>query len=133
MMDICCDRFVKAVISAMNSDCVESILVEACHLASSLTGWAGDHHLYFWRERVDRILLDLLLKDYKKIHQLHHESSVEDLITMVQQSCSANVPDSVRPYIWDILGKLAANFVENMKLEMQGDEFQLKILIICAW
>ncbi|KAI3456713.1 hypothetical protein Pfo_013376 [Paulownia fortunei] len=140
MMNICCEPLVKAVISAMKdwSSLSEiraksqlSVMEEACRLAS-ITRWPGYHHIYFWKAGVDRLLLDLLLEIYPKIHLLQRELSVTDLIIIVRESHNANLPLSFRPYLWDILGGLAANCAENFNHEMHGNELQLKVLVICA-
>lgn len=140
MMNICCEPLVKVIASALKSyitesekldNCHLSIMEEACRLAS-ITRWRGNHHIYFWKAGVDRLLLDLLL-DYPKIHQLQRELSVNDLIIIVRENQNSNLPLSVRPYLWDILGGLAANCEENINHDMHENELQLRILIVCAW
>ncbi|KAL0306141.1 UNVERIFIED_CONTAM: BTB/POZ domain-containing protein [Sesamum radiatum] len=140
MMRICCEPLVKAVMSTMNNWRSESekldksqmsVMEEACRLAS-IARWAGDHHSYLWKYGVDRLFLDLLVDNHTKIQKLQRELSVHDLITVVQESQSANLPLSFRPYLWDILGGLAANCAENIDLERHGNELRLSVLIICA-
>ncbi|KAK9275896.1 hypothetical protein L1049_023170 [Liquidambar formosana] len=79
MMSLCCEPIVEAIISAMcgwssSSGKVAndqmSLLVEACHLAR-ITRWAGEHHIYFWKLGIDRVLLDLLLDNCHKRNKLN--------------------------------------------------------------
>lgn len=141
MLNICCEPLVEAVINAMESrssipeksvKSQSSFVEEACRLAS-ITIWAGDHHMHLWKAGVERVLLDLLLEDYPKVHKMQREFSLNDLIIMVQESRKANFLLSYRPYVWDILGGLAANCAGNINHKVQGNELQLHILIICAW
>ncbi|KAL8033225.1 hypothetical protein ABFX02_13G148400 [Erythranthe guttata] len=139
MMNICCEPLVKAITGAMQysstlSEKLDksqlSVTEEACRLAY-ITRWPGDHHIYFWKAGTDRLLLDLLL-DYPKIHQLQRELSVNDLINIVRESQNSNLLFSFRPYLWDILGGLAANCEENISHEIHENELQLRVLIVCA-
>lgn len=141
MLKICSEPLVKAVINALKSwssiaeksaKSQSSFVEEACRLAS-ITFWVGDHHLHFWKAGIDRVLLDLLLEDYPKIHKMQRQSSLNDLISIVRESHEANFLLSYRPYIWDILGGLAANCTGNINHKVQGNELQLNVLIICAW
>lgn len=141
MMNICCEPLVKAIINAMENWRSQSekfdksqlsVMEEACRLAS-VTCWAGDHHIHFWKNGVDRLLLDLLLENNYKIHQMQHELSLNDLIVIVQKSYNANFLHSVRPYVWDILGGLAANCAEDINHKTHGNELGLNVLVICAW
>lgn len=131
----------KAVISALKSRSSisekstknqSSLVEEACHLAS-ITFWAGDHHMHFWKAGVDRVLLDLLLEDYPKVQKMQDDLSMNDLISVVRESHEANFLLSYRPYVWDILGGLAANCVGNINHKLPGNELRLNVLIICAW
>ncbi|PIN07585.1 hypothetical protein CDL12_19850 [Handroanthus impetiginosus] len=140
MISTCGEPLVKAITSAMtNSSSLServaksqsSVMEEACRLAS-ITHWAGDHHIYFWKAGVDGLLLDLLLDNFPKMHEMQRELSVHHLINVVQECHNSNLPLSFRPYVWDILGGLAANCAENINHEMHGNELRLKILIICA-
>ncbi|XP_073154137.1 BTB/POZ domain-containing protein At1g04390-like [Henckelia pumila] len=140
MMNIYSEPLVKAVIMELKNWKLQSekltesemdVVKEACRLAS-VTRWAGDHHQYFWKEGVDRVLLDLLLDNYDEIHQMLLESSVNDLAIKVRQGLSANFKLSLRPYVWDILGGLAANCSGNFNCEMHKNKFQLKVLVICV-
>ncbi|KAL6546996.1 hypothetical protein OROMI_022717 [Orobanche minor] len=140
MMNICCESLVKAVTSAMNnwssvSDKFDksqlSVMEEACRLAT-ITQWAGDHHIYFWKAGMDRLLLDLLLEKCTKIDQLQRGLSVNELIFVVRESYNANPLLSFRPYLWDILGGLAANCAENINHEIHGNELRVNVLIVCA-
>ncbi|XP_041994548.1 BTB/POZ domain-containing protein At1g04390-like [Salvia splendens] len=88
--------------------------------------------MHFWKAGVDRVLLDLLLEDYPKIQKMQRESSLNDLIIIVRESHEANFLVTYRPYVWDILGGLAANYAGNINHKVQGNELQLNVLIICA-
>ncbi|KAL3851055.1 hypothetical protein ACJIZ3_012937 [Penstemon smallii] len=140
MISISCEPLVKAIIGAMDEWSLQSekldknqvpVLLEACRLAS-ITRWAGDHHFYFWKGGVDRLLLNLLLNDYNKIHQLQRDLSVNNLMIMVKKGLNENSQLFLRPYVWDILGGLAANCAENFNHEINQNEFQLNVLIMCA-
>ncbi|KAL3627094.1 hypothetical protein CASFOL_028457 [Castilleja foliolosa] len=140
MMNICGEPLVEAVTSAMsnwsslsdNSDKSQlSVMEEACRLAT-MTRWAGDHHIYFWKAGIDRLLLDLLLENHPKVRQLQPDLSMNDLINIVRKSYNANPLLLLRPYVWDILGGLAANCAENINHKIHGNELQLNVLIICA-
>ncbi|XP_041990382.1 BTB/POZ domain-containing protein At1g04390-like isoform X2 [Salvia splendens] len=140
MLKIYSEPLVKAVINALKSrssiaeksaKSQPSFVEEAFRLAS-ITLWVGDHHMHFWKAGVDRVLLDLLLEDYPKIQKMQRESSLNDLIIIVRESHEANFLLTYRPYVWDILGGLAANYAGNINHKVQGNELQLNVLIICA-
>ncbi|KAL2473204.1 BTB/POZ domain-containing protein [Forsythia ovata] len=140
MIKICGEPLVKAIISGMR-DCNShseklaknqmSIVEEACRLAL-ITRWAGDHHIYFWKAGVDRVLLDLLLGNYDKIHQLQQKLSVKEQIVVVREGLNTNFSLSLRPYAWDILGWIATKCAEDFNYGALGNEYHLKILIMCA-
>lgn len=141
MMNICREPLVEAIINSMDNWGSQSekfdksqlsIMEEACRLAS-VTCWAGDNNIQFWKADVDGLLLDLLLENYYKIHRMQHELSLNDLIVTVQKSYNANFLLSLRPYVWDILGGLVANCAENIDHKMHGNELRLNVLVICAW
>ncbi|XP_051128689.1 BTB/POZ domain-containing protein At1g04390 isoform X2 [Andrographis paniculata] len=140
MMNIYCEPLVNALTSTLSNwssqpeEVAKSqrpIIEEALRLAS-ITRWAGNHHVYFWRMGMDRVLVNLLLDNYHKIHQLRHELSVNELIIIVRECRNSILPLSYRPFIWDILGGLAANCSENINHEMHGNKLRLNILIISA-
>ncbi|GER52753.1 BTB/POZ domain-containing protein 1 [Striga asiatica] len=141
MMSICCESLVQVVTSAMNSWVLLSdksnkdelsVMEEACRLAT-VTRWAGDHHRYFWKVGVDRLLLHLLLENSPVIHHLQCNLSLNDLIFIVRENYNSNLLHPFRPYIWDIIGGLAANCSpKNNNFELHGNERHLNVLIICS-
>ncbi|KAK0592630.1 hypothetical protein LWI29_022528 [Acer saccharum] len=136
---LCCEPLVKAIVCGMNRrNCHSgkvstdhmSLLVEACRLAL-ITRWAGDHHSYFWKLGIDKVLLDLVLENFQK-HPSQHLLSVEEHISMAQEGLNANFLLVLRPYVWDILGWLATHHEEGFNLYMHGNELHINILITCA-
>lgn len=108
-----------------------SLLVEACRLAL-ITRWAGKHHLYFWKHRIDKILLDLLQED--SCNLLNQKTlTLEEQIAIANQVTSAQYFLSLRSYIWDILGWLAAHCEDDFNPTVHGNELIVDILITCAW
>ncbi|PRQ30625.1 putative chromatin remodeling & transcription regulator BTB-POZ family [Rosa chinensis] len=136
MMSLSCQPIIKAIISGMcdwsshsrkvTNDQL-SLLVEACRLAL-ITRWAGEHHIYFWKQGIDKILLDLLLE---KFHNQSYEDSMslEEQIVIAKEGLNANYLLFLRTYVWDILGWLAIHCGEDFKPET---EFHFDILIACA-
>lgn len=108
-----------------------SLLVEACRLAL-ITRWAGKHHIYFWKQGIDRVLLGLLLEDF-------HDNLYQDVLSLDEQMSiahkvlSANYLLVLRGYIWDILGWLATHCGEDFNPNAHGNELHLNILITCSW
>lgn len=142
MTSLCCEPLVKAIVCGMNrwtshsgkiSSDQMALLVEACHLAL-ITRWCGQHHIFFWKHGIDKVLLDLLLKDFhiKPSQQLQFLST-EEQISMAQEGLSTNFFLVLRPYIWDILGWLAIHCEEDFNPNICGSELHINILIVCAW
>ncbi|KAL5736826.1 hypothetical protein ACOSQ2_031614 [Xanthoceras sorbifolium] len=136
---LCCEPLVKAIVCGMNrrnwhSGKVYSdhmpLLVEACRLAL-ITRWAGEHHGYFWKFGIDKVLLDLVLENFQN-HPSQHLLSVEEQISMAQEGLNSNFLLGLRPYVWDILGWLATHCEEGFKLNMHGNDLHINILITCA-
>ncbi|XP_050368318.1 BTB/POZ domain-containing protein At1g04390 isoform X2 [Argentina anserina] len=136
LMNLSCQPIIKAIISGMSDWSSHSrkvtkdqmsLLVEACRLAL-ISRWAGEHHIYFWKQKIDKILLDLLLE---KFHNDSYEDSIslEEQIVIAKEGLSANYLLSLRSYVWDILGWLAIHCGEDFNPET---EFHLNILIACA-
>lgn len=141
-MDLCGEALVDAIICGMRetgpcSKKIESnygsVLVEACKLAL-VTRWAGDHHIRFWKQGIDRVLLSLLIEN---IHDQSTEFalSLEKQISMVKEGLKVNYHVGLRSYVWDILGWLTIHFVENSNPYNYTHESELHInlLILCAW
>lgn len=136
MTSLCCDPLVRAIVCGMNRCSFHSgkilndqmsLLVEACRLAS-ITRWAGQHHIVFWKQGIDKVLLDLLLEDFQ-IKPSQHLSSLEEQISLVQEGLGANFLLTLRPYVWDILGWLATHCHDDFNHE---NELHINMLIMCA-
>ncbi|XP_073154231.1 BTB/POZ domain-containing protein At1g04390-like isoform X2 [Henckelia pumila] len=120
MMSICSEPLVKVVIMTIKTWNSQSeklatsqmhVVKEACRLAF-VTRWAGDHHQYFWKEGVDRVLLDLLLDNYDEIHQMLLEPSENDLAITVQQGIPHRTSQISPTYV--VQGESAARAVVMM-------------------
>ncbi|KAF9592985.1 hypothetical protein IFM89_019562 [Coptis chinensis] len=107
------------------------LLALACKLAS-ITHWSGEHHAYFWKLGVDRVLLNLLVNNFYKRKQPESGASLKELADAARKGLDANYLLVLRPYIWDILGWLAAHYLENFNPEAQGNSHSLNILITCG-
>ncbi|KAK1281086.1 BTB/POZ domain-containing protein [Acorus gramineus] len=102
------------------------LVVEACRTAL-ITRWAGEHHSYFWKSSIDRILLDLLVGNRSKISRHAVPLPPKELMDVIYDDVSI-----IRPYIWDILGWLATHCDETFHPIVDGEENCLDILISCA-
>lgn len=141
MLNVCCESLVRATIDAMSS-CSEhsgklskdhiSLLIQACHMAM-ITRWAGEHHVYFWKYGIHRIILDLLLNNYRKKHELRHHLSIAEQITIAQEALNTSYLLILRPYIWDILGGLALHGADDLIPNVLGDNSLVDMIITCAW
>ncbi|KAL7217359.1 hypothetical protein ACSBR1_029123 [Camellia fascicularis] len=140
MMKMCCEPIVKSIINGLSSWSSHSgkipkdqmaLLVEVCRLAL-ITRWAGEHHNYFWKLGIGNVLLNLLLNNFHKTHQPQTFLSLEEQIATAQKGLSANFLLVLRPFIWDILGGLAAHCPEDVNAKMHGDEVCVNLLITCA-
>lgn len=112
--------------------CQMSILVEACRLAL-ITRWEGDHHFYFWKAGVDGVLLRLVIGNSDTTQQSLHSLSLQEQIIKLEEVFDTDVLLPLRPYVWDILGCLAANCTEDFFPEMHGNETVYNVLVVCAW
>ncbi|XP_058722766.1 BTB/POZ domain-containing protein At1g04390-like isoform X2 [Vicia villosa] len=141
VMDLCGEALVDAIICGMretgpSSKKIEnnygSVLVEACKLAL-ITRWAGDHHIRFWKQGIDKVLLSLLIEN---IHDQSTELvlSLEKQISMVKEGLKVNYHVAVRSYVWNILGWLVIHCSENSNPYSYTHESELHInlLIMCA-
>ncbi|GAV74880.1 BTB domain-containing protein [Cephalotus follicularis] len=134
-----CQPLVEAIISGMSGWSLHSgklpgdsmsLLGEACRLAL-ITRWEGEHHIYFWKKGIDRILLDLLVENFHK-KQSQHLLSLEEQISIAREGLNANYLHALRPYIWDILGCLATHCGEDFDPSIHGNEMHISILITSA-
>ncbi|EEF48827.1 conserved hypothetical protein [Ricinus communis] len=139
VMSLCCEPIVSAIIDGMsgwtsNSGKIGndemSLLVEACHLALMINRWAGKHHAYLWKLGIDQVLLDLLFDFHNGPLKL--ALSLQEQISLAQEGLKANFLLGLRPYIWDLLGWLAAHCNEDFSPSMFGRELKVDILIMCA-
>ncbi|PNY06615.1 BTB/POZ domain-containing protein [Trifolium pratense] len=141
VMDLCGEALVDAIICGMRetgpcSKKIEnnygSVLVEACKLAL-ITRWAGDHHIKFWKQGIDKVLLNLLIEN---IHDQSSEFvlSLEKQISMVKEGLKVNYHVALRSYVWDILGWLTIHCGENSNPygNTQESELHINLLILCA-
>ncbi|XP_058102994.1 BTB/POZ domain-containing protein At1g04390 [Magnolia sinica] len=136
----CYEPIVRGIINAMNdwrSPCSEKVppdlvplVVEAC-CSALFTCWAREHHSYFWKLGIDRILLDLLVNNFSKIDQSPACGPLEELIAARKGLYAHGLP-VIRPYIWDILGLLATNCGEDFDPTIYGNRRHLNGLIACA-
>ncbi len=140
ILSFCCGPLVNAIICGISqrsslsgkaADDQVSLLVEACRLAL-ITRWAGEHHICFWKQGIDRVLLGLLSEDFHN-NSYQHFVSLEQQISIAQEVVSANYLLVLRGYIWDILGWLAAHCAEDFNPNTHGNELHLNHLITCTW
>ncbi|CAL1409452.1 unnamed protein product [Linum trigynum] len=139
MASLFCGPIVKAIVDGMigwslNSRKMDddqlSLLVEACQLAC-IVRWGGEHHNYFWKHDICYVLLRLLSEN------LSDASSqgfllLEEQIPVAKEALKADFLITIRPYIWDILGWLAAQCTNGINHELSSHEGHINILITCA-
>uniref|UniRef100_A0A2P2KLU7 BTB/POZ domain-containing protein At1g04390 isoform X2 n=1 Tax=Rhizophora mucronata TaxID=61149 RepID=A0A2P2KLU7_RHIMU len=139
MMNISGEPLVEAIIAGLSGRTLHlqklshdqmSLLVEACRLALIIR-WPGKHHKYFWKQGIDKVLLDLLLENNHN-GPSQHFSSLDEQISRAQDILNANFLIVLRPYVWEILGWLATYCSEDCNLRMHGHENCINILITCA-
>lgn len=132
MMRWCCEPIVQAIICGLRGCSLsgrqfakdqDSLLEETGHLAL-ITRLAGEHHVYFWKLGIDRILSTLLLTTSQKAQESQHALSSEEL-RAIALKCPA--------FIWDTLGGLVTHCGEDLNPEISGDSFSISLLIDCAW
>ncbi|XP_015166431.1 BTB/POZ domain-containing protein At1g04390-like isoform X2 [Solanum tuberosum] len=140
IIKLSCDPIVKAIITLMSKWSLDagklakdqmSILVEACRLAL-ITRWEGDHHFYFWKAGVDRVLLRLIIGNSDTTQQSLHSLSLQEQIVKLEEVFDTDVLLPLRPYVWDILGCLTANCMEDFFPKMHGNETVFNVLVVCA-
>ncbi|KAL5703355.1 hypothetical protein ACHQM5_028456 [Ranunculus cassubicifolius] len=134
-----CESIVKAIVDAMtptNSSSVKiasdqvSLVAEACKLAL-ITRWAGEHHIYFWKFGIDKILLDLLIENFHKTKHSPNFMSLRKLIDTARKGLDTNHISVLRPYVWPILGWLATHCPEDFTPNTHGNH-SLDVLITCG-
>ena len=140
VVGLCGEALVDAIICGMKETGLSSkkignnhgsLSVEACQLAL-ITRWAGDHHINFWKQGIDRILLNLLIENIQD--QLSEPVlSLEKQISMAKEGLKANYHLGLRSYLWDILGWLTIHCGENLNPYTHGSKLCINLLITCAW
>jgi len=140
VVDLCGEALVEAIICGMTETRLSSkkignnhgsLSVEACQLAL-ITRWAGDHHTNFWKQGIDRVLLNLLIENIQD--QLFEPVlSLEKQIYIAKEGLKGNYHLGIRSYLWDILGWLTIHCGENLNPCTHGSELCINLLITCAW
>ncbi|PIA29720.1 hypothetical protein AQUCO_05800077v1 [Aquilegia coerulea] len=135
----CYESIVKAIIDAMGGWNLSSgkvatdqvpLLSEACKLAL-ITRWDGEHHSYFWKFGVDRVLLNLLVDNFYKNRPSQSYSSLEELIAEARKGLDANYLEVLRPFIWASLGWLVTHCPEDFTPDTRGNNC-LDVLLTCG-
>ncbi|RWW03712.1 hypothetical protein GW17_00033107 [Ensete ventricosum] len=131
-----CEPIIQGLVGAMGgwrSSCSKRVpsdqlplVLEACR-AALLTRWAGNHHSYFWKHEIDRVLLDILLGDCTVSYEAKVALSSDELVAIIYD----NTADT-RPFVWDILGNLAVHCKEEFLSKTKGALCYLDFLISCA-
>ncbi|XP_061344608.1 BTB/POZ domain-containing protein At1g04390 isoform X2 [Gastrolobium bilobum] len=139
MVDLCGEALVDAIICGMRETRLSSkkignnhgsLLGEACQLAL-ITRWTGDHHTSFWKQGIDKVLLNLLIENIQD-QSPELVLSLEKQISMVKEGLKANYHLGLRSYLWDILGGLSIHCGENLNSCTHGSELHINLLITCA-
>ncbi|KAJ7948903.1 BTB/POZ domain protein [Quillaja saponaria] len=139
VMDLCGESLVEAIICGMREIGLQHgkiakdqicLLEETCRLAL-ITRWAGKHHINFWNQGIQGLLLNLLIEDF---HNKPSQNilSLEKQISIVQEGLDGNHLLGLRCYIWDTLGWLAVHCREDFNPCTDESELHLSILITCA-
>lgn len=95
---------------------LEMLVIEACRTANALLRWSGDHHSYFWKMGIEKVLSDLLLSDnsdgqqWSKCGDVYQGQQVDTVI----RNFHINKHPIIRPHLWDILGWLAIHCEVNL-------------------
>ncbi|PKI47678.1 hypothetical protein CRG98_031964 [Punica granatum] len=139
VMSLYCEPTVKAIVDAMSAWRLQdgkvasdqmSLLAEACRVAT-ITRWPGKHHIYFWKMGISKVLFDLLLPKLDAKHSSHY-LSLEEQISIARESLNVNSLFFLRPYVWDILGSLAAYCAADFRPSKNEDFYRIEILLTCA-
>jgi hypothetical protein len=140
VVDLCGEALVDAIICGMretgpisqkNRNNHGYLIIEACQLAL-ITRWAGDHHISFWKQGIDRVLLNLLIENIQD-QQSEIVLSMEKQISIVKEGLNSNYHLGLRSYVWDILGCLTIHCGESLNFLTRGSELHINLLIMCAW
>ncbi|XP_031116460.1 BTB/POZ domain-containing protein At1g04390 [Ipomoea triloba] len=139
VIKICGESIVKAIITRMGNlssgqklaKDQMSTLLEACRLAL-ITRWVGEHHHYFWKAGIDGVLLNLLLDNFHTDYHSLHFLPLREQIVKIKQGLQTSFCLPLRPYVWDILGYLAAHSAEDCNPMMHGHEASFNTLVVCA-
>ncbi|XP_023645948.1 BTB/POZ domain-containing protein At1g04390 [Capsella rubella] len=139
MINMCSESLVKAIVQTMGKWSLSSgklehdqmsLLVEACKLAL-ITRWEGKHHFYFWKYQISEVLLRLVVENFQS-QSLDGCVSQEEEISLAEKVLNANFLPSLRSYVWDIIGFLAAHCEGEFDSILHGDELCLDFLVTCA-
>ncbi|XP_054814645.1 BTB/POZ domain-containing protein At1g04390 isoform X2 [Prosopis cineraria] len=139
VIDTCGEALIDAIVCGMEETGAHSrkfvnknssILVEACRLAL-VTRWAGDHHISFWKQRIDRVLLNLLMENIQDLSK-ERVLSLDKQISIAKECLKTNHQLSVRGYVWDILGWLTIHSGEYFNPCTHGSELYINLIIISA-
>lgn len=137
---MCCEPIVKSIVHGMSGSTLQcgkiandhlALLREACKLAL-ITRWAGEHHIYFWKNGICRVLLNLLRKNVQD-KPFECSLSLEEHMCFVKKLLDENHLLVLRPFIWDILGWLAMHGGEDFNPGLYENELHIDTLITCAW
>ncbi|KAF5203177.1 BTB/POZ domain-containing protein [Thalictrum thalictroides] len=135
----CSESIVRAIIDAIGGWGLSTgkvatdqvpLLSEACKLAL-ITRWEGEHHSYFWKRGVDKVLLNLLVDNFYKNRSSQSCSSLEELIAAARKGLDANYLGVLRPFIWANLGWLVTHCPEDFTPDTHGNNC-LDVLLTCG-
>uniref|UniRef100_A0A7N0RH46 BTB domain-containing protein n=1 Tax=Kalanchoe fedtschenkoi TaxID=63787 RepID=A0A7N0RH46_KALFE len=132
------EPIVKAIINGLNRRCSSArtahlhlqLLQKACRLAL-ITRWAGEHHLLFWKLGIDKALLDVLFGHCGRLYRASCDLTLEEQIGIARKYINLNLYPNIVPYIWEILGFLAAYCSEECTHSVDGKD-AIDMLITCA-
>ncbi|CAM8986783.1 unnamed protein product [Rhodiola kirilowii] len=116
--------------SGKNAHLQLPLLEEASRLAL-IARWAGEHHLLFWKFEIHKVLLGILFGRCDRFNQSSYSSELEDQIHIARENLNLDLYPNLSPYIWEILGYLAAYCKEECFLFIDEKE-TIIMLIICA-
>ncbi|KAJ9672925.1 hypothetical protein PVL29_026258 [Vitis rotundifolia] len=131
MLRFCCEPIVQAIIGALREfsllvkDITQdqvSVAVEAGRLAL-ITRWAGEHHIYFWKLGIGKVLIGLRLSEFFNAKQ------PQDIILTAKELCIA-LKDPT--FTWDILGGLVTHCGEDFNPKMSGNDIRFLIDSACG-
>ncbi|KAJ0975788.1 hypothetical protein J5N97_017753 [Dioscorea zingiberensis] len=136
LISLYCEPVVQGIISAMSESMSPSskkdrrdqmpLRMEAFRVAL-ITCWNGDHHLYFWKLGIDKVLFDNLFGDCSIMNLIQNPLQAEVLLSKINE-CYVDT----KAYIWDILGWLALHCEDEFLPKTEGGFCYLKVLISSA-